>query len=81
MAKTRGVLSFREYTLEAVCRFGELEYAAKKDGLTCLQGQMETFLQYLALGNAGAAEAARASGGAKEQYAYIREHVINFMYR
>ena len=81
MAKTRGVLSFREYTLEAVCRFGELEYVAEKDGLACLQGQMETFLQYLALGNAGAAEAARASGGAKEQYAYIREHVINFMYR
>lgn len=81
MARIGSVLSFREYTLEMVCRFGELEYAAEKDGLTSLEGQIETFLSSLASGNSEAAEAAKASGGPGKQYEYIREHVINFMYR
>lgn len=81
MARIGSVLSFREYTLEMVCRFGELEYAVEKDGLTSLEGQMETFLSSLASGNSEAAEAAKASGGPGKQYEYIREHVINFMYR
>lgn len=81
MARIGSDLSFREYTLEMVCRFGELEYAVEKDGLTSLEGQMETFLSSLASGNSEAAEAAKASGGPGKQYEYIREHVINFMYR
>lgn len=81
MEKAGSVLSFRAYTLEAVCRFGELEYAAEKDGPAGLQGQMETFLEHLASGNSGAAERAKALEGLEAQYEYVKEHIINYMYR
>lgn len=81
MAKTESVLSLREYTLEAVCRFGALEYAMETDGPAGLQGQMESFLRHLVSGNSEAAEAVKNSGGPGKQYEYVKENIINYMYR
>ena len=42
---------------------------------------METFLEHLASGNSGAAERAKALEGLEAQYEYVKEHIINYMYR
>ena len=81
MAKAGSILSFREYTLDAICRFAELEYAAEKGELADRQEQMEAFLAHLAVRNEKAVKAVKAAGGLEAQYQYVREHVINFMYR
>lgn len=81
MEKTRSVLPVLEYTLEAVCLFGELEYAREKEDFDKSNQCMEKLLAHLGDRNQGIREKAETYPEEAGKYQYLREQVFSYMYR
>ncbi len=77
--KMRPVLTWKEFILEAICLAGEMEYAYEKQD----ESWKEILKELLALLKCNVEEVyetVTAIVTEEEQYYYIRENVLNFMY-
>lgn len=80
MKKSRSVLTFSGYTLEAVCLFGELEYAVEKGDTNMQEQLLQTLLAHLSTRDRRIPDAAEAYPEDAGKYRYLAEHVFGFMY-
>lgn len=79
MVKIPSALTYREFILNAICLSGEMEYAVEKEE-NSWKNRLEELLELLREHAGEVYEKVAGLNTAEEQYAYIKEKVLNFMY-
>lgn len=79
MEKIPSVFSYREFILDAICLSGDMEYAMQK-GDSSWRSMLEELLVLIKNNATEVYEKVAELNTAEEQYTYIKEKVLNFMY-